>query len=154
MIGQCHSCVKVKVMNDNFGQARMALRSFMFEMNHWEKNFYKKKRGALESAGDVSEIDDRARKDLLAILEKWAFQEKTNQGRLIDLGCSDPPTYDPETDVEESMESSDGEVVFTIRQTVGMQTIFRFTMKSKAGEWRVKKKEFLNFKDKWQRSVL
>lgn len=126
----------------------------MLEMNQWEKDFCKKKPNALESGGDVSEIDGRARKDLSAILEKWAFQEKTNQGRLIDLGCSDPPTYDPETDVEDSVESTDGEVVFTIRQTLGMLTISRFTMKEKAGRWMVKKKEFLNFKDKWQRSVL
>jgi len=144
----------MKMMNDNIEKARTALRSFMLEINQWEKDFYKKKRSALEIGGDVSEIDDRARKELSAILEKWAFQEKTNQGRLIDLGCSDPPTYDPETDVEDSVESNDGEVVFTIRQTVGMLTISRFTMKEKAGKWMVKKKEFLNFKDKWQRSVL
>ncbi|NTZ88154.1 hypothetical protein FCJ61_35500 [Burkholderia metallica] len=141
-------------MNDAFEQVRTALRSFMIEMSHWEKDFYKKKRGALESGGDVSEIDDRARKDLSAILDKWVFQEKTNQGRLIDLGCSDPPTYDPETDVEDSVESTDGEVVFTIRQTLGTLTISRFTMKEKAGKWMVKKKEFINFKNKWQRSIL
>lgn len=90
----------------------------------------------------------------MAILEKWAFQEKTNQGRLIDLGCSDPPTYDPETDVEDSVEFTGGEVVFIIRQILGMLTISRFTMKEKAGKWMVKKKEFLDFNDKWQRSVL
>ncbi|WP_175037133.1 NTF2 fold immunity protein [Burkholderia contaminans] len=116
--------------------------------------FCKKKHSALESGGDVSEIDGHARKDILAILEKWAFQEKTNQGRLIDLGCSDPPTYDPETDVEDSVEFTGGEVVFIIRQTLGMLTISRFTMKEKAGKWMVKKKEFLDFNDKWQRSVL
>ena len=141
-------------MDDNVEQARAALRSFMLEMNQWEKDFYEKKHSALKSGGDVSGIDVRARKDLSAILEKWAFQEKTNQGRLIDLGCSDPPTYDPETDVEDSVESADGEVIFTIRQTSGMLTISRFTMKEMAGKWMVKKKEFLNFKDKWQRSVL
>ena len=141
-------------MDDNVEQARAALRSFMLEMNQWEKDFYEKKHSALKSGGDVSGIDVRARKDLSAILEKWAFQEKTNQGRLIDLGCSDPPTYDPETDVEDSVESADGEVIFTIRQTSGMLTISRFTMKEMAGKWMVKKKEFLNYKDKWQRSVL
>ncbi|MDF0505704.1 NTF2 fold immunity protein [Burkholderia cenocepacia] len=141
-------------MSDDFEQARTALRSFMLEMNQWEKDFYKKKHCALESGGDVSEIDGPARKDLSAILEKWAFREKTNQGRLIDLGCSNPPTCDPETDVEDSVESIDGEVVFTIRQALGMLTISRFTMKEKTGKWMVKKKEFLNSKDKWQRSVL
>lgn len=52
------------------------------------------------------------------------------------------------------MESTGGEVVFIIRQTVGMLAISRITMKNDAGEWRVRKKEFVNFKDKWQRSVL
>ena len=129
-------------MSDDFEQARTALRSFMLEMNQWEKDFYKKKHCALESGGDVSD------------LEKWAFREKTNQGRLIDLGCSNPPTYDPETDVEDSVESIGGGVVVTIRQALGMLTISRFTMKEKTGKWMVKKKEFLNYKDKWQRSVL
>ncbi len=141
-------------MDDDFELARKALKSFMLEMNQWEKGFYKQKRGALEGGHDVSEIDKNARKDLSGILEKWAFQGKTNQGRLIDLGCSDPPTYDPETDVEDSVESAGGEVVFTIHKTTGMLTVFRFTMKNKAEEWRIKKKEFLNFKDEWQRSVL
>lgn len=118
------------------------------------KGLLQEKHSALESGGDVSEIDGHARKDISAILEKWAFQEKTNQGRLIDLGCSDPPTYDPETDVGDSVESAGGEVVFIIRQTLGMLTISRFTMKEKAGKWMVKKKEFLDFNDKWQRSVL
>ncbi|MDN7700455.1 hypothetical protein R0290_32360 [Burkholderia semiarida] len=63
-------------MNDDFEHVRTVLRSFMLEMNHWEKDFYKKKHSALESGGDVSEIDGRARKDLSAILEKLAFQEK------------------------------------------------------------------------------
>ncbi|WP_175884930.1 hypothetical protein [Burkholderia sp. BCC0044] len=63
-------------MNDDFEKVRTALRSFILEINQWEKYFYKKKIGALKSGGDVSEIDDRARKDLAAILEKWTFQEK------------------------------------------------------------------------------
>ncbi|VWC77129.1 hypothetical protein BLA18110_02460 [Burkholderia lata] len=49
----------------------------------------------------------------------------------------------------------EGEVaIFTIRQTAGLKNQFRFTLKRQGGEWRIKKKELLNFKDKWQRSVL
>ncbi|WP_318827765.1 NTF2 fold immunity protein [Burkholderia cepacia] len=126
--------------DDDFVRARTALRSFMSEMNHWEKDFYKQKRSALERGLDVSEVDDCARKALSGIFERWTLQGKANQGRLIDLGCSDPPTYDPETDVEDGVESTGGEVVFIIRQTVGMLAIFRITMKNDAGEWRVRKR--------------
>ncbi|MCA8297869.1 RhsIA family immunity protein [Burkholderia sp. AU30198] len=141
-------------MSDGFEHARSALGSFMLKMNRWERDFYQKKRSALDGGLDVTSLDERARKQLLEILEQWAFQDKTNQGRLIDLGCSDPPTYDPETDVEDSAESSGGEVVFTFHQTVGLLTVFRFTMKRSGEEWKIKKKDFLNYKDKWQRSAL
>ncbi|WP_337250083.1 NTF2 fold immunity protein [Burkholderia aenigmatica] len=142
------------MMSDGFEHARSALRSFMLKMNQWERDFYQKKRSALGGGLDVTSLDERARKHLWEILEQWAFQDKTNQGRLIDLGCSDPPTYDPETDVEDSVQSSGGEVVFTFHQTVGLLTVFRFTMKRSGEEWKIKKKEFLNYKDKWQRSAL
>ncbi|WP_175023776.1 MULTISPECIES: NTF2 fold immunity protein [Burkholderia] len=139
---------------DDVAQARSALVSFMSIMKEWESRFYRQKRSALEEGRDVVSINDRERKNLSEILERWSFPDKTNQGRLIDLGCSDPPTYDPEIDVEDSVESKGGEVIFTIRQTVGLLTKSRFTMKKKGGEWMVKKKEFFNYKDRWQRSVL
>ena len=154
VVGDILNHERLKMMDDDFVRARTALRSFMSEMNHWEKDFYKQKRSALEGGLDVSEVDDCARKALSGIFKRWTLQDKANQGRLIDLGCSDPPTYDPETDVEDGVESTGGEVVFIIRQTVGMLAIFRITMKNDAGEWRVRKKEFVNFKDKWERSVL
>jgi hypothetical protein len=56
--------------------------------------------------------------------------------------------------VEEGAEMEGGVAIFTIRQTTGLQNKFRFTLKRQNGEWRIKKKELLNFKDKWQRSVL
>ncbi|MBB6583790.1 hypothetical protein HXP36_18845 [Ralstonia solanacearum] len=66
------------------------------------------------------------------MLEKWAFLDKTNQGRLIDLGCSDPSTYDPESDIEDRVEMHRRDVIFTISRTVG-QTIFRLNVICKAG---------------------
>ena len=140
--------------DEDLEQARNALKAFMSVMNRWETGFYRAKQDALGANRDTTPIDDEGRKDLVEILDKWAFPEKANQGRLVDLGCTDPPTYDPSSDVEESTEVWDGEVVFTLRQTKGLQNKFRFTLKRQAGAWKVKKKELLNYKDKWQRSVL
>lgn len=140
--------------DDELVQARNALKAFMSVMNQWETRFYRAKQEALAANRNAALIDDDGRKDLIAILDKWAFPDKANQGRLIDLGCTDPPTYDPESDVEESAELEDGAVVFTFRQTKGLQNKFRFTLKRQADGWKVKKKELLNYKDKWQRSVL
>ncbi len=140
-------------MDDDAAQARSSLMSFMSEMMEWEKRFCQQKRSALEEGRDVIDINGRERRNLSEILERWSFPDKTNQGRLIDLGCSDPPTYDPEIDVEDSVESKGEEVIFIIQQTEALLTKSRFTMK-KGDEWMVKKKEFFNYKDKWQRSVL
>lgn len=140
--------------DEELAQARNALTAFMSVMNQWETGFYRAKQDALGANRDTTPIDDEGRKDLIEILDKWAFPDKENHGRLIDLGCTDPPTYDPSSDVEESAEVQDGQVVFTLRQTKGLQNKFRFTLKRQAGEWKVRKKELLNYKDKWQRSVL
>ncbi len=139
---------------DDLDKARGALRSFMAEMKRWELGFYHEKLDALKSGRDATAIDNQGRKELSEILEKWSIPDKTNRGRLIDLGCSDPSTYDPESDVEDDAELSDVGAVFTIHQKTGLQTISRFTLNFKSGVWKIKKKEFLNFKDKWQRSVL
>ncbi|WP_157643400.1 NTF2 fold immunity protein [Burkholderia ubonensis] len=141
-------------MEGDLNSARIALKSFMIDLKSWEVDFYRKKMLAINDGGDVKVLDDEARVRLTEILEKWAVSDKTNRGRLIDLGCSDPPTYDPESDVEEDAEIINKDAVITVRQMTGMKTLSRFTLSNKEGAWKIKKKEYLNYKDKWQRSVL
>jgi len=98
--------------------------------------------------------DDRARVSLESILAKWAVVEQGNFGRLVDLGAADPPTYNPDGDAEESAEVGQGVIQLVWVQRDGLHNRFRFTMKPFAGRWKIQKKELLNFKGKWQRSVL
>ncbi|WP_083266165.1 NTF2 fold immunity protein [Burkholderia lata] len=140
--------------DEELKQARSALKAFMSEMNQWEIRFYRAKQNALLENRDTEIVDKEGRSNLIEIISRWAFQDKANEGRLIDLGCTSPPSYDPESDVEEGAELEGGVAVFIIRQTTGLQNQFRFTLKRQGDEWKIKKKELLNFKDKWQRSVL
>ncbi|MBN3826832.1 hypothetical protein G3O00_24865 [Burkholderia sp. Ac-20384] len=142
------------MVDEELKQARSALKAFFSEMNQWETRFYWAKQNALLEHLDTEGVDKEGRSDLIEIINRWAFPDKANEGRLIDLGCTSPPSYDPESDVEESAEMEGGVAIFTIRQTTGLQNQFRFTLKRQDGGWRIKKKELLNFKDKWQRSVL
>ncbi|RQZ16737.1 hypothetical protein DIE15_13500 [Burkholderia sp. Bp9031] len=135
-------------------RARDTLKSFMLEMNRWEDQFFKTKQEALTNNQNVQSVDNEARDKLMEIFDQWTFRDKAYEGRLIDLGCTSPPTYNPDSDVEEHAEMEDGEAVFIIRQAHGLQSQFRFVLKCKNGVWKIKKKELLNFKDKWQRSVL
>lgn len=138
----------------DINDARASLREFMLAMNTWETSFYRSKTDALENNESTVEIDKVAREKLKEILERWAVSDKANEGRLIDLGVTDPPTYNPMSDIEESAEIAQGGIHFGLVQSEGLQTRFRFAMKHFADGWKIQKKEFLNFKDKWQRSVL
>lgn len=140
--------------DEDLNQARLALNSFMSQMNQWESRFYRDKREAVEAGRDSGPIDDAARARLTEILASHAYSEPKNEGRLIDLGCTDPPSYDPASDVEESAVVEKGTVVFVMQQKVGMQNTYRFTLKRQGDSWKINKKELLNFQDKWQRSVL
>ncbi|WP_175042956.1 NTF2 fold immunity protein [Burkholderia lata] len=142
------------MVDEELKRARSALKAFMSEMNRWETRFYRVKQNALLEHVDPEVVDKGERSNLEEIINGWAFPDKANEGRLMDLSCASPPSYDPESDVEENAEMEGGAAIFTIRQTTGLQNQFRFTLKRKNGEWRIKKKEFLNFKNKWQRSVL
>lgn len=142
------------MIDEELKLARSALKAFMSEMNQWETRFYRAKQNALLEHLDTEAIDKAVRSNLIEIINRWAFPDKVNGGRLIDLGCTSPPSYDPDSYVEDGAEMEGGVATFTICQTTGLKNKFRFTLKCQDGEWKIKKKELLNFKDKWQRSVL
>ncbi|MBN3842250.1 NTF2 fold immunity protein [Burkholderia sp. Ac-20349] len=142
------------MIDEELKLARSALKEFMSEMNQWETRFYRAKQNALHEHLDTEAIDKAGRSNLIEIINRWAFPDKANGGRLIDLGCTSPPSYDPDSYVEDGAEMEGGVATFTICQTTGLKNKFRFTLKCQDGEWKIKKKELLNFKDKWQRSVL
>lgn len=130
------------------------VNEFMAEMNSWEAEFFKVRKESLAGGGDDPAIKASFGGRLEKILNKFALKDKSNFGRLIDLGCVNPPTYDPQSDVIEVISVSGDEVVFQIQQTVGVEVTSRIVMVCKAGEWKIKKKESLGYDDKWKRSPL
>ncbi|CAI8951395.1 NTF2 fold immunity protein [Pseudomonas sp. IT-P4] len=130
------------------------VNNFLAEMNSWEAEFFKIRKENLAGEGDGPEVKVSFGSRLESILNKFAFKNKSNFGRLIDLGCVNPPTYDPQSDVVEVISMSGDEVVFQIQQTVGVEVTSRIVMVCKTGEWKIKKKESLGYDDKWKRSPL
>ncbi|WXF87120.1 NTF2 fold immunity protein [Pseudomonas syringae pv. atrofaciens] len=66
--------------------------------------FQTKKKELTEGKGNFS-LKEVYRNKLGEILKKYAIEDKSNFGRLIDLGCTNPPTYDPDSDVLETIAS-------------------------------------------------
>jgi len=135
-------------------QALKRLNKFMAEMNSWETEFFRVRKENLAGGGDDPGIKVSFEGRLEKILHIFAFKDKSNFGRLIDLGCVNPPTYDPQSDIVEVVSVNGEEVVFQIQQTVGVEVTSRIVMVYKAGEWKVKKKESLGYDGKWKRSPL
>lgn len=140
--------------NDLQEVAKEALLRFMAEMHEWESAFYREKIVAMEAGNDAETTDEEARTRLREIFNKFVIEGKRNTARLIDLGCLDPPTYDPKLDLIEEISGESNEIVIRIRQGTGMRNRFRFVLKLVDRNWKIKKMEFLNYKNKWQSSAL
>ena len=135
-------------------RALKSVNEFMVEMHSWEAEFFRIRKENLAGGGDDPAIKISFGDRLEEILNKVALKDKSNFGRLIDLGCVNPPTYDPQSDIIEVVSVSGDEVVLQIQQTVGVEVTSRMVMACKAGEWKIKKKESLGYDDKWKRSPL
>ncbi|MFJ3371488.1 NTF2 fold immunity protein [Pseudomonas sp. NPDC086251] len=135
-------------------QALQCINEFFIEMNLWEVEFFAERKNNIANGGDDPEIKKRYRDKLEEILNRYALKDKSNFGRLIDLGCLSPPTYDPQSDVIEIASTGSDEVIVGLQQTVGVEVTSRITIIHKAGNWKIKKKESLGYDDKWKRSPL
>ncbi|WP_234705204.1 MULTISPECIES: NTF2 fold immunity protein [Pseudomonas syringae group] len=87
-------------------------------------------------------------------MRKYVAEDNRNFGRLIDIGCTHPPTYDLKSDTLRVEPSEPGIIVITVQQTTGVESLSRITLNLRQGGWIIKKKETLDHKDKWRRSPL
>ncbi|WP_338922968.1 NTF2 fold immunity protein [Pseudomonas silesiensis] len=130
------------------------VNGFFIEMNLWEVEFFAARKKNLASGRDDPELKNHYGEKLEDVLNRFALKDKSNFGRLIDLGCVNPPTYDPKTDVIDIISEGKNEVVVGVQQTVGAEVTSRITMIYKVGRWVIKKKESMTYDDKWKRAPL
>lgn len=134
--------------------ALKALKDFMHKMNQWECEFFKVRKKQLDKGEDNPSTKEFYKGELEKILESSAIKDKSNFGRLIDLGCTNPPTYDVSSDKIEVVSAMQKEVVIRIEQTVGVELVAKMTMTLISGLWKIKKKEDLGYDEKWRRAPL
>ncbi|AYN13530.1 MULTISPECIES: NTF2 fold immunity protein [Pseudomonas putida group] len=126
----------------------------MREMNCWETEFFDQRKKSLAQGVEDSQLKEKYANQLEEILDKYAVKDKSNYGRLVDLGCTKPATYDPATDELEILDGGGKALTIQVQQTKGAETCSKMYLVSKDGVWRIKKKEVLSFDDKWLRSPL
>lgn len=130
------------------------LKKFMQKMNEWECEFFDKRKDGLSKGEDGLELKKVYALKLERILDMYALKDKSNYGRLIDLVCTRPATYDPVSDEVQLVSDSDGSLVVQVQQVKGAEICSRFYLVVKGGEWKIKKREMLSFDEKWKRVPL
>ncbi|MNM93927.1 Immunity protein RhsIA [compost metagenome] len=130
------------------------LLAFMKEMNAWENDFFDRRKQILSKGLDDSKLKNEYAKRLGGVLNKYVVKDKANYGRLIDLGCTKPATYDSDTDEIKVLEKGDVSLTVQMQQVRGAETVSRIYLVHKKDGWKIKKKEILTFDEKWRRAPL
>lgn len=131
-----------------------ALVAFMEEMKVWEVDFFDRRKQALSEGVDDPKLKEEYAQKLELILSKYVMKDKFNYGRLIDLGCTKPATYDPDVDEVKVLGGDEKGLTVQVQQVKGAETTSKIYLILKEGEWKVKKKEILSFDEKWRRAPL
>lgn len=138
--------------NDLVAEAKNVWERFAVEMTAWEREANAAIRGGIDAGLPESEmalIDAAFRDRLTEIFDRYGIVSARNRNRILALECRDPPSYDLKTLIVESIEHTGSTVAIVARQTVGLQTTNRFTLKSKGHQIVLSKKETLRFTGKW-----
>ncbi|MFJ4068645.1 NTF2 fold immunity protein [Pseudomonas sp. NPDC089996] len=123
-------------------------------MNAWEVSFFEARKQALGQEVDDSGLKEEYACKLECILNKYAVKDKSNYGRLMDLGCTKPATYDPDSDEIEVLDKNEKSMTVRVQQVKGAETASRIYMVCHESEWKIKMKEVLSFDEKWRRAPL
>jgi hypothetical protein len=138
---------------ENTSIALSALRSFMMAMNEWEEQFFHKQE-ALAEGESPDDLNEEYRQALEIIYNRFVVINKVNCGRLVDLGCARPATYNVDSDILSIISSDDKLVVIRIEQTVGLEAQCLIHFAKRNGQWVIIKKESLDYREKWSRAPL
>lgn len=138
----------------NKDNPKAVLIEFMAAMFEWETNFVANQDVADEGVLDEYEVRKLFMGQLKNILERYSVESVKNRGRLIDLGCTVPPMYNPEEDFISEVASDKEAKFIEVHQRSGFRGRFRFKMEKVTDRWLIIEKDRLDAKNHWIPSVL
>ncbi|MBA1190294.1 hypothetical protein G7Z99_14740 [Pseudomonas entomophila] len=130
------------------------LLAFMSSMKDWEGEFFEVWKDNLSKGINGRGIYTDHINGLENILERFSVRGKLNWGRLIDLGCTKPVTYDPDIDSISVISQDEKKAILEVKSGYEYNNDSRFNMAKKYGSWKIVKIEILAYDGKWKRSAL
>ena len=133
-------------------QALKVLKLFLTEMNKWESYWY-------EVQYENPEVDytEELKKEIDAIYEKYVTVRERKRGLQVALSTQYPSTFTPDGEIIScELSANNKKIVIEVYQKfdTGVRYQYRYTLIFKNKEWRVDRREMLDYDGRWIKDTL
>ena len=133
-------------------QALKVLKLFLTEMNKWESYWY-------EVQYENPEVDytEELKKEIDAIYEKYVTVRERKLGKQVALSTRYPSTFTPDGEIIScELSANNKKIVIEVYQKfdTGVRYQYRYTLIFKNKEWRVDRREMLDYDGRWIKDTL
>ena len=133
-------------------QALKVLKLFLTEMNKWESYWYQVQYENLEV-----DYTEELKKEIDAIYEKYVTVRERKLGKQVALSTHYPSTFTPDGEIIScELSANNKKIVIEVHKKfdTGVVYEYRYTLIFKNKEWRVDKREVLEYDGRWCKSSL
>jgi len=133
-------------------QALKVLKLFLTEMNKWESYWYQVQYENLEV-----DYTEELKKEIDAIYEKYVTVRERKLGKQVALSTQYPSTFTPDGEIIScELSANNKKIVIEVHKKfdTGVVYEYRYTLIFKNKEWRVDKREVLEYDGRWCKSSL
>lgn len=133
-------------------QALKVLKLFLTEMNKWESYWY-------EVQYENPEVDytEELKKEIDAIYEKYVTVRERKLGKQVALSTRYPSTFTPDGEIIScELSANNKKILIEIHKKfdTGVVYEYRYTLIFKNKEWRVDRREMLDYDGRWIKDTL
>ena len=133
-------------------QALKVLKLFLTEMNKWESYWYQ-----VQYENPEVDYTEELKKEIDAIYEKYVTVRERKRGLQVALSTQYPSTFTPDGEIIScELSANNKKIVIEVHKKfdTGVVYEYRYTLIFKNKEWRVDKREVLEYDGRWCKSSL
>ena len=133
-------------------QALKVLKLFLTEMNKWESYWYQVQYENLEV-----DYTEELKKEIDAIYEKYVTVRERKRGLQVALSTQYPSTFTPDGEIIScELSANNKKIVIEVHKKfdTGVVYEYRYTLIFKNKEWRVDRREMLDYDGRWIKDTL
>ena len=133
-------------------QALKVLKLFLTEMKKWESYWYQ-----VQYENPEVDYTEELKKEIDAIYEKYVTVRERKLGKQVALSTQFPSTFTPDGEIIScELSANNKKIVIEVHKKfdTGVVYEYRYTLIFKNKEWRVDKREVLEYDGRWCKSSL